>query len=180
MVCWIPGTLSLGCSIATLSAAHREMHSRLQPQEQATSHRDLPAFVNYGPPPPPVQTPAVYRKPCRWHSWARSASPSAQARRRASCRSGDTEQPDRTPAKSRATIASLRTTLRALLVAKVLNHLIRPLQERRRDRQAEALGGLEVGHVVEVGLRPSQLEHGPVGRDGCRRAMSALSRTRRS
>jgi hypothetical protein len=39
MVCWVPGPLSLGCSFATLSAAHREMHSRLQPQEQETSQR---------------------------------------------------------------------------------------------------------------------------------------------
>ena len=29
---WVPGTLSLGCSFTTLSAAHREMHSRPQPQ----------------------------------------------------------------------------------------------------------------------------------------------------
>ena len=28
----------------------------------------------------------------------------------------------------------------------LLNHLIRPLQKRRRDRQAEGLGGLEVDH----------------------------------
>ena len=39
MVCWVPGPLSLGCSFATLSAAHREMHSRFQPQEQETSQR---------------------------------------------------------------------------------------------------------------------------------------------
>jgi len=39
MVCWVPGALSLGCSFTTLSAAHREMHSRLQPQEQVTNHR---------------------------------------------------------------------------------------------------------------------------------------------
>ena len=39
MVCWVPGTLSLGCSFATLSAAHREMHSRLQPQKQVTNQR---------------------------------------------------------------------------------------------------------------------------------------------
>ena len=31
------GRSSLGCSFATLSAAHREMHSRPQPQEQMTS-----------------------------------------------------------------------------------------------------------------------------------------------
>ena len=37
VVCWVPGTLSLGCSFATLSAAHRETHSRPQPQEQVTS-----------------------------------------------------------------------------------------------------------------------------------------------
>jgi hypothetical protein len=32
---------------------------------------------------------------------------------------------------------------------KLLDHLIRPLQERRRDRQAEGLGGLEVDDEVE-------------------------------
>ena len=34
--------------------------------------------------------------------------------------------------------------------APLLNHLIRPLQERRRDRQAEGLGGLEVDDEFEV------------------------------
>jgi len=37
MVYWMPGPPSLGCSFATLSAAHRETHSRPQPQEQVTS-----------------------------------------------------------------------------------------------------------------------------------------------
>ena len=32
-----------------------------------------------------------------------------------------------------------------------LDHLIRPLQERRRDRQAEGLGGLEVDDQLELG-----------------------------
>jgi hypothetical protein len=31
------------------------------------------------------------------------------------------------------------------------NHLIRPLQDRRRDRQAERLGGLEVDDELELG-----------------------------
>src|SRR5438876_3241671 len=31
-----------------------------------------------------------------------------------------------------------------------LDHLIRPLQERRRDRQAEGLGGLEVDDELEL------------------------------
>jgi len=35
----------------------------------------------------------------------------------------------------------------------LLDYLIRPQQERRRDRQAEGLGGLEVdNHVVAGGL----------------------------
>src|ERR1700730_10465866 len=37
------------------------------------------------------------------------------------------------------------------LVAGLLDHLIRPLQERRRDREAEGLGGLEVDHQLELG-----------------------------
>ena len=36
------------------------------------------------------------------------------------------------------------------LVAKLLDHLIRPLQERGRDREAERLGGLEVDHQLEL------------------------------
>jgi hypothetical protein len=32
----------------------------------------------------------------------------------------------------------------------LLDHLIRPLEERRRDRQAESLGGLEVDHQLEL------------------------------
>jgi len=37
----------------------------------------------------------------------------------------------------------------------LLNHLIRPLQERRRDGEAEGLGGLEVENKLELlrGLR---------------------------
>src|SRR5260370_20225850 len=46
MVCPTPGVLSLGCSFTTLSAAHREMHCRLQPQEQVTSHGGLTKLVN--------------------------------------------------------------------------------------------------------------------------------------
>src|SRR5260370_1709232 len=33
----------------------------------------------------------------------------------------------------------------------LLNHLIRPLQERRRERQAEGLGGLEIDDEFELG-----------------------------
>ena len=33
----------------------------------------------------------------------------------------------------------------------LLDHLIRPLQERRWDRQAEGLGGLEVDDQLERG-----------------------------
>ena len=32
-----------------------------------------------------------------------------------------------------------------------LDQVIGPLQERRRDRQAEGLGGLEVDHQLELG-----------------------------
>jgi hypothetical protein len=32
----------------------------------------------------------------------------------------------------------------------LLDHLIRPLQERRRDRQAEGLGGLQVDEQIEL------------------------------
>src|SRR5260370_13374421 len=34
---------------------------------------------------------------------------------------------------------------------RLLKHLIRSLQERRRDREAEGLGGLEVDHHIELG-----------------------------
>jgi hypothetical protein len=33
----------------------------------------------------------------------------------------------------------------------LFDHLIRTVQERRRDRQAEGFGGLEVDHEVEFG-----------------------------
>ncbi len=38
---------------------------------------------------------------------------------------------------------------RGMLAGRSLDHLIRPLQERRRDRQAEGLGSLEVDHQLE-------------------------------
>jgi hypothetical protein len=44
MVCWVPGTLSLGCSFAALSAAQREMHSRPQP----AGADDEPATLVFG------------------------------------------------------------------------------------------------------------------------------------
>ena len=33
------------------------------------------------------------------------------------------------------------------------NHVIRPLQQRRRDRQAEGLRGLEIDHEIKLGRR---------------------------
>jgi hypothetical protein len=33
----------------------------------------------------------------------------------------------------------------------LLNHLIRPLEERRQDRQTECLGGLEIDDQLELG-----------------------------
>ena len=44
----------------------------------------------------------------------------------------------------------------------LLDHLIRPLQERRRDREAEGLGGLEVDDQLEL----CGLLDGQVGRFG--------------
>jgi hypothetical protein len=41
-------------------------------------------------------------------------------------------------------VRSSRSEDPCALVYGSLDHLIRPLQERRRDRQAEGLGGLEV------------------------------------
>jgi hypothetical protein len=38
----------------------------------------------------------------------------------------------------------------AILVP-LFDHLIRPLEERRRDRQAEGLGGLEIDDQLELG-----------------------------
>src|SRR5207244_3091731 len=40
-----------------------------------------------------------------------------------------------------------------------MDHLVRPLHQRRRDRQPEGLGGLEVDDQVELG----RLLHGQVG-----------------
>jgi len=47
------------------------------------------------------------------------------------------------------TAGTPRTLLNHILSG-LLNHLIRPLQERRRDRQAEGLGGLEVDNELEL------------------------------
>jgi len=43
------GVLRLGWSFTTLSAAHREMHSRPQPQEQVTSQRGRGGRISPGP-----------------------------------------------------------------------------------------------------------------------------------
>jgi hypothetical protein len=42
-----------------------------------------------------------------------------------------------------------RVAIGQAALACLLDHLIRPLQERRRDRQAEGLGGLEVDEQFE-------------------------------
>src|SRR5260370_982275 len=44
-----------------------------------------------------------------------------------------------------------RTRRLAGLARILLDYLIRPLQERRRDRQSESLGGLEVDDQLELG-----------------------------
>ena len=40
-VCAVPGSPSFGCSFATLSVAHCDEHSRVQPQEQVRNQRGL-------------------------------------------------------------------------------------------------------------------------------------------
>ena len=48
--------------------------------------------------------------------------------------------------------------LAQLLRIALLDYLIRPRQQRRRDRQAEGLGGLEVDHQLELrGLLDGQI-----------------------
>jgi hypothetical protein len=49
MMCPASGVLRLGWSFTTLSAAHREMHSRPQPQEQVTSQRGRGGRIFSGP-----------------------------------------------------------------------------------------------------------------------------------
>src|SRR5260370_16244550 len=70
------------------------------------------------------------RRPIRYTLPAGCASAASGAARR---------PPAITPRKVRRSIPGL------------LNHLIRPLQERRRDRQPEGLGDLEVDHQLELG-----------------------------
>jgi hypothetical protein len=48
-----------------------------------------------------------------------------------------------------APVPSRRNRRRA--TSSLFNHLIRPLQKGRRDRQAEGLGGLEVDEQVVLG-----------------------------
>jgi len=52
--------------------------------------------------------------------------------------------PRRGALKKPLLVRSSRSEDPCALVYGSLDHLIRPLQERRRDRQAEGLGGLEV------------------------------------
>src|SRR5260370_38417332 len=51
----------------------------------------------------------------------------------------------------RAARRSARPRTQGTPVGLSLNHMIRPLQERRRDRQAEGVGGLEIDHQVKSG-----------------------------
>ena len=46
MVCPVPDALSLGWSLAMLSAAHRDQASRVQLHEQVTSHPDCSDKLN--------------------------------------------------------------------------------------------------------------------------------------
>src|SRR6266478_3596132 len=57
----------------------------------------------------------------------------------------------RTSSKSAATRRFIGRPLGSVTVGVLLDHLVRPLQDRRRDRQAEGLGGLEVDHELELG-----------------------------
>ena len=43
-VCVTPGALSLGCSFVTLSAAHRDEHSLLQPHEHVTTQSAIALY----------------------------------------------------------------------------------------------------------------------------------------
>jgi hypothetical protein len=56
----------------------------------------------------------------------------------------------------------------------LLDHLIRQLQERRRNRQAESLGGLEVDDQLELGW----LHDGSERRDDQRRPPIVVATTR--
>jgi len=47
--------------------------------------------------------------------------------------------------------AAARVGQRVAQSRRLLNHLIRPRQQRRRDREAEGLGGLEVDREKELG-----------------------------
>jgi len=50
----------------------------------------------------------------------------------------------------------------------LLDHLIRPLQERRRERQTEGLGGLEIDDQLEL----RRLLEGEIGGLGAFRILS--------
>src|SRR6266446_10739543 len=55
-VCVTPGALSLGCSFVTLSAAHRDEHSLVQPHEHVTTQ---PAITLTRSPDPPAAGPTA-------------------------------------------------------------------------------------------------------------------------
>src|SRR5467141_1888068 len=60
--------------------------------------------------------------------------------------------------KTSPSVKKSRASIAATWRGRSLNHLIRPLQERRRDRQAERLGGLHVDDQLELrGLLDGQV-----------------------
>ena len=89
------------------------------------------------------------------HPSSRSPCRNASSRRRArasGCRWRDSQSDTPSPPAAPRRRAARRAEPEPLGTrgGPSLDHLIRPLQERRRDREAEGLGGLEVDHELEL------------------------------
>src|SRR5262249_56018968 len=108
--------------------------------------------------PPISPASSVARTRCSAPRRSRGPSSSARRLRRLDCelrpatdiRSARPYLPVAPPRRA-ARRGGSRSDCPRMRVGRSLDHLIRPRQQRRRDRQAERLGGLEVDDQLELG-----------------------------
>jgi hypothetical protein len=136
--------------------ANPNEHSRPQPHEQVTSQRGFPVLVNgswaaasaatsHKPTARPVALPRPLRVsllPCLADGFLLGRGDRAALERtdqEDSAQNGWQDLPQRSSSQWAQSSVAL------------FDHLIRPLKQRLRDRQAEGPGGLEVDHQLELG-----------------------------
>jgi hypothetical protein len=143
--------------LLTDRAAHSDEHARSQPQEQVASQRGFPVLVNgswapaasaatsHKPTSRPVALPRPLRVsllPCLADGFLLGRGHRAALERtdqEDSAQNGWQDLPQRSSSQWAQSSVAL------------FDHLIRPLQERLGDREAEGLGGLEVDDQFELG-----------------------------